>query len=915
MMSEPAATPLFRYDLPIDQDPIHRLIDRRIPWATHGDLFSYQWFGAGPSLEQGWKLHISATPLSAVAVLEASLDVLFAEGARFKVVNTIARLATLNSGQLAPSQIGKFITVYPSNDAQAIRLAIKLDEVTSGLSGPRVPTDRPLRPDSLVHYRYAAFVERAERRSGDEEASSAYDLLDPAGRLTNDLRLPYYVPPPGGADPFEAAGAYVPRPARDALLNGRFLVNNALSRPAHGGVFRAVDLGTQPPRLCILKEGWHDVGLDQYGRDARDVVANEARILSRHAGDPFLPRCYDRFEMDGNLYIAVEYLEGTSLDRALSEEHALKGGIDPADLLAIGTASANALAHLHEIDLVFRDFKPGNLLKTPDGDYRLIDFGLAYDFGTDDHPALGLGTPPYFPREQYEGGRPDPIDDVYAWGSVLHHLVCGPASLADMPKGDDRLRPFVRRPVAKLRPDFPATLAAVIDRAVAWERQDRYATMAEARDAFVAAAGEAATESGEPAAMVGVADPGPEPAVPAAADLLRPDPMALAREVGDALCAVAEERLGGLCWASRREVIDDLSWGPDLYAGAAGIGLFLAELAHATGEQRYADAARGAARWLAGPAWGRGRAQQGLHGGEPGVAYFFLRLAELLDEPGYVQAAELRVRRLRGVSFTTEDLLYGTAGSIVALLRLHTVTGESAYLAEACAAGDSLVQSAQPPPNGGSGCYWEVTSSFPYGPSAPYLGLLHGAAGIGLALASLAAARGDERYLSAANGAAELLLAQGSLSDAGAMTWPRQLGDKHAGLQAHCHGAGGVGQFFLRLNRLAPDPRYREAAEGAARTMAMALETETRSGICHGVSGAGNLLLDCYQAFGEQRWLDLAHEGGRRLQEFRDPERPGVYKINAEGAVSPDLMLGYAGAGSFFLRLGSPETAPDLILP
>src|SRR6202035_5122368 len=121
-------------------------------------------------------------------------------------------------------------------------------------------------------------------------------------------------------------------------------------------------------------------------------------------------------------------------------------------------------------------------------------------------------------------------------------------------------------------------------------------------------------------------------------------------------------------------------------------GLYLAELAKATGEQRYGDAARGAARWLAGPAWGRGRAQHGLHCGEAGVAYFFLRLAELLDEPGYLQAAELRLRRLRGASFRTVDLIYGTTGTLLGQLGLNAATGDPEYLADARAAGDYLIE-------------------------------------------------------------------------------------------------------------------------------------------------------------------------------------------------------------------------------
>jgi lantibiotic modifying enzyme len=448
--------------------------------------------------------------------------------------------------------------------------------------------------------------------------------------------------------------------------------------------------------------------------------------------------------------------------------------------------------------------------------------------------------------------------------------------------------------------------------------------MLEARNALKQAARSLATAPVNALIVDGKSHTNPNAGELAPVYLTSADALRLAREVGDALCAAAEERDGGLCWATRIELSERLQRSPDLYSGAAGIGLFLAELAHATGEGRYAEAARGAARWLTGPVWSRGCAQHGLHGGEPGVAYFFLRLAELLDEPHYVTAAELRMRRLRNAPRVTVDLIHGTAGTILSLLHVHAVTGESGYLADARAAGDELVRAALPAPKGDSGCYWQVASAEPGGATAPYLGLLHGAAGIGLALAQLAAAAHEEYYLGVARRAAELLLMQArpsqvgppdaGLSEHGALAWPRRLGDETPGVQAHCHGAGGIGQFFLRLDRLAPDARYREAAKGAAQTVAARREREPRSCVCHGLSGTGNVLLDYHQALGDPHWLALARECGGHLLRFGRAEQTGMYKMNIDGPVSPDLMLGYAGIGSFLLRLANPETAHELIL-
>jgi hypothetical protein len=914
LRSQPVVEPLFSYDLPIEDDPIRLVLDRRVPWAVHGEVFSQQSFGTGPWPDQGWKLHVSATPLSASAVLEAALDVLLDDGVRFKVVGSIAVLGAMNCGTFGVSQIGKFITVYPSDDDHAVRLAVAVDERTRGHRGPRVPTDRTLRPHSLVHYRYGSMRARPE---AELSAAGENDLLDPLGRLTNDVRLDFYrAPHPEITDPFEAAGVRVPLPARGPILEGRYFVSDALAQSARGGVFRAIDLNAQPARLCLIKEAWHDVALDQYGRDARDWADNEEQILSRYGDDAVLPRFYDAFEVDGDRYMAIEYVEGTPLDKVLFEEHSVELGIELAEVVAIGLATADALAHLHDLGLVFRDFKPANLIKTPEGRYRLIDYGITYEYRSDDRPPLSIGTPPFFPREQYDGDPPRPVDDVYAWGAVLHYLAGGDESITDMPKGKDLPKPFPRRPIAEIRPTIPAGLARVIDRAVAWERQDRYPTMREARAALAEAARELDRTPGTPVGRV-VSPAARADDAPLGID--SDEALRLARDVGDALCLDAEEVAGGLCWMRRFEWTERTEYSPDLYGGTAGVGLFLAELARATGESRYADAARGAARWLTGPTWGRGRAQHGFQNGEGGVAFFLLRLAELLDAPGYVTAAEMRVRRLHGAPWITTDLLYGTAGTLYGTLAVHAATGDPGLLAEARMLGDQLAAAASPAPGGGEGCCWEVPSATPGGPVVPFLGLLHGAAGIGLALAHLGAVTADERYLDTAGAAAELLLGQARVStdvESGspAWSWPGHLGDHKPGLQAHCHGAGGIAQFFLALDRLQPEPRYRLAAEGAATAVAAQRATERRSAVCHGLSGTGHLMLECHQHFDDERWLALARECGALLEGFRAPDRPGVYRMSGSEVVSPDLMLGFAGPGSLLLRLADPDHARDPIL-
>ncbi|MDF2760711.1 MAG: uncharacterized protein K0S99_3346, partial [Thermomicrobiales bacterium] len=165
--------------------------------------------------EQGWKLHVSAGISSAEAVLRQTLPVLFAAEVEFKLAVSPIALAALNDGSGGLGQVGKFITVYPRDDAQLVTLAVALDEATRGLRGPRIPSDRPLRPGSLVHYRYGGSGDRIVQTPLGEVLPA---LVAPTGELVPDRRLPTYDSPPWAIDPLLEAGVAQDLPAPSPLI-------------------------------------------------------------------------------------------------------------------------------------------------------------------------------------------------------------------------------------------------------------------------------------------------------------------------------------------------------------------------------------------------------------------------------------------------------------------------------------------------------------------------------------------------------------------------------------------------------------------------------------------------------------------------------------------------------------------------
>src|SRR3954452_1856947 len=119
---------------------------------------------AAPALPpQGWKLHVSATILSAAAVLDAVAPVLHRRAAFFKAPKSLLELRKLNCGLFYGfSQVGKFLTVYPSSDDEGCGLARELDAATRRFEAPAIPFELPIADGSSVFTRYGLFTSHGE---------------------------------------------------------------------------------------------------------------------------------------------------------------------------------------------------------------------------------------------------------------------------------------------------------------------------------------------------------------------------------------------------------------------------------------------------------------------------------------------------------------------------------------------------------------------------------------------------------------------------------------------------------------------------------------------------------------------------------------------------------------------------------
>lgn len=202
---------------------------------------------------------------------------------------------------------------------------------------------------------------------------------------------------------------------------------------------------------------------------------------------PHIARAYDAREIDGRQVMVMEYVPGPSLHELLKRS----GRLPIADACEIARQAADGLAYVHRQGLVHRDVKPSNLMLTPEGQVKLLDWGLAR-FRTprpDDEDLTGsdcaLGTPHYMAPEQVTASHDvDVRADIYGLGCTLYHLLAGRTPF-DSSKYQGRREIMTARlrdpipPIQDSRPDVPDALASVLDRMLARKLEDRYGNAAQ----------------------------------------------------------------------------------------------------------------------------------------------------------------------------------------------------------------------------------------------------------------------------------------------------------------------------------------------------------------------------------------------------------------------------------------------------
>ena len=247
------------------------------------------------------------------------------------------------------------------------------------------------------------------------------------------------------------------------VLAGKYEILKESGRGGMSVVYLAMD--------THLNRNWAVKEVRKRGSGKNDeIVVNsllaEANMVKR-LDHPALPRIVDIIDTGETIYIVMDFIEGESLDKILSEY-----GAQPEEKVidwAMQVCDVFSYLHSQKPPIIYRDMKPANLMLKPNGNISIIDFGIAREYKEQNlADTTVLGTKGYAPPEQYSG-QTDPRSDIFALGMTMHHLLTG----VDPRNGE----PYA--PVRQWNPELSEGIEAIINKCVEPAAENRYQSCAE----------------------------------------------------------------------------------------------------------------------------------------------------------------------------------------------------------------------------------------------------------------------------------------------------------------------------------------------------------------------------------------------------------------------------------------------------
>jgi serine/threonine protein kinase len=253
------------------------------------------------------------------------------------------------------------------------------------------------------------------------------------------------------------------------LLKQRYRILRTVGKGGMGAVYEAEDIDLGDRLVAVKEMSQHSLKTPQELAAAADNFKREAHLLAK-LNNPHLPSIHDYFTENGRWYLVMSFIPGETLLQYL---HAKGERLPVEETLHIGVELCEVLGYLHsqQPPIIFRDLKPSNIMRTPDGQIYLIDFGIARHFkpGQTRDTAI-FGSLGYAAPEQYGSSQTTPRSDIYSLGVILYQMLTGLRP---------SIAPFTLSTLTSLDIIIPPALTTLIMSMLAVEEDQRPQSMQE----------------------------------------------------------------------------------------------------------------------------------------------------------------------------------------------------------------------------------------------------------------------------------------------------------------------------------------------------------------------------------------------------------------------------------------------------
>ncbi|MGI5150429.1 class III lanthionine synthetase LanKC [Plantactinospora sp. CA-294935] len=780
--------------------------DRPVPAGWQREP-SDDWLVYGPEdgklPQQGWKIHVSACLDNADRILDSVFDYCVPRGMSFKFLRGPRMLLMRNSKYARRGSSGKFVTIYPRDEAELELACKELTERLDGEAGPYILSD--LRYGAgPVYVRYGGF---AARYCVGADGQVVPAVEDGTGTLVPDRRDPVFHVPDWVTLP-EFLGPHLAARNATTTTDLPYRIERVIHFSNGGGLYVGRD--TRGDTQVVLKEARPHAGLDATGTDAITRLHREAEMLRRLADVPGIARVHDEFVLGDHHFLALEFVEGRALNKLVVERYPLvDADATPAELadytdwaLRIHAQVQRTVEAIAAHGIVYGDLHLFNIMVGPDDRVTLIDFEVAAPVTEASRPAL---------RNQAFAAPRDRTGlavDRYA-------LACLRLAL---------FLPLTQ--MVRLAPAKAAHLADVVAAHFPVPRDFLDAAVAEITGGAARPGGpggrsdETATRVGETATRVGGAAtrsgevPAGRAEGSARAGTGHPVPGTDDFAAGPSAWPRLRDRVAGAILASATPDRDDRLFpgdidqfrtgGLNLCYGAAGVLHAL----HATGAGRYPEYEDWLVKRALHPASGT---RCGFYDGLHGVAYALEHLGRRQDALDVLDICLGEPWEELG-----EDLVSGLSGIALNLAEMAGRTGEPTLRQAAWRAAELVADRSTDgagAPAGGDTAGSTGAGAQISGGQHPYAGLTRGRTGPALMFLRLYECSGDTELLDRAGDALRHDLRRCVVRPDGAL----EVNEGWRTMPYLAHGSVGVGLVLDQYLRHRPDPELAESADAVRR--------------------------------------------------------------------------------------------------